>query len=58
MSIFKKYLSNENPELVMYTIWGLWRISRVDVIQEYNKKRKVESNIVQEEIDWAIKMPS
>ena len=58
VSIFKKYLSNENPELVMYTIWGLWRISRVDVIQEYYKKRKVESNIVQEEIDWAIKMPS
>mgnify|MGYP001201571026 FL=1 len=58
VTIFTNYLSHHNPELVIYAIWGLWRISRVDIIQEYYKKRKVKSNIVQEEIDWAIKMPS
>ena len=58
VTIFTDYLSHDNPELAMYAIWCLWRVSRVDVIQGYYKKRKVKSNIVQEEIDWAIKMPS
>ncbi len=55
---FVKYLSNSNPELAMYAVWCLWRISRLDVLYEYSHKIIGKNKIVQDEIDWALKMPS
>ena len=55
---FVKYIANPNPELVMYSIWCLWRISRVDLLNDYSHKIIANNKIVQDEIDWALKMPS
>ena len=53
-----KYLSNPNPELAMYSVWCLWRISRLDLLNVYSHKINENNKIVQDEIDWALKMPS
>ncbi len=57
-SVFKKYLYNDNPELVMYSIWCLWRVSRVDLLLELSKNLDTGDKIIREEIDWVLSMPS
>ena len=57
-SVFKKYLYNKNPELVMYSIWCLWRVSRVDLLLELSKSLDTSDKIIREEIDWVLSMPS
>jgi len=57
-NLFSKYLTNSNSELVMYSIWSMWRISRVDLIKDLSHKVDTNDKIVQKEIEWALGMPS
>jgi len=57
-NIFLQYLTHSNSELVMYSIWSLWRISRVDLIKDLSHKINTNDKIVQKEIEWALGTPS
>ena len=57
-NVFLEYLTSSNSELVMYSIWSLWRISRVDLIKDLSHKVNTNDKIVQKEIEWALSMPS
>ena len=57
-NLFSKYLTNSNSELAMYSIWSMWRISRVDLIKDLSHKVDTNDKIVQKEIEWALGMPS
>ena len=42
----------------MYSIWCLWRVSRVDLLLELSKSLDTSDKIIREEIDWVLSMPS